>query len=96
MAYKDNMNSNDNYGETNRVPTDSNEQRVLQARQRTSGLGGVNSSQRSSETEMDYNYQIAMQQGEKSSFRAHKTALNADPYNPTRIDNAIQQKQSEF
>ena len=50
----------------------------------------------SSDSESTYNYQIAMQQGEKSSFRAHKTALNADPYNPTRIDNAINAKQSEF
>lgn len=46
----------------------------------------------SSEAEMNYNHQIAMQQGEKSSFRAHKTAMNADPYNPSRIENAIQQK----
>lgn len=45
----------------------------------------------SSETEANYNYQIAMQQLEKSSFRAHKTALNADPYNPGRLSNVPQQ-----
>lgn len=37
MAYKDSMNSNDNYGETNRVPPGSNEERVRQAKQRTDG-----------------------------------------------------------
>lgn len=37
MAYKDNMNSNDNYGETNRVPAGSNEEKVKAAAQRTSG-----------------------------------------------------------
>lgn len=50
----------------------------------------------SSESEMNYNYQIAMQQGEKSSFRAHKTAINNDPYNPNRISNSIQQKLSDI
>ncbi len=50
----------------------------------------------SSEVEANYNYQIAMQQGEKSSFRAHKVAMNADPYNPTRIENAVQQKLAEW
>lgn len=45
-----------------------------------------------SDAEASYNYQIAMQQGEKSSFRAHKTAMNADPFNPSRVDNARQQK----
>lgn len=48
-----------------------------------------------SDAEATYNYQIAMQQGEKSSFRAHKTAMNADPYNPNRIDNARQQTLSD-
>lgn len=37
MAYKDNMNSNDNYGETNRVPAGSNEEKIRQAAQRTTG-----------------------------------------------------------
>lgn len=91
MAYKDRMNSNDNYGETNRVPEDSNEARVKASAQRTTGPTG-SSPTRSSESEMNYNHQIAMQQGEKSAFRAHKTSSNTDPYNPNRIDNAKQQK----
>lgn len=37
MAYKDNMNSNDNYGETNRVPPGSNEEKVKNAAGRTTG-----------------------------------------------------------
>lgn len=37
MAYKDSMNSNDNYGETNRVPPGSNEEKVKMAAQRTTG-----------------------------------------------------------
>lgn len=90
MAYKDRMNSNDNYGETNRVLDDSNEARVKAAAQRTTGPTG-GSPTRSSESEMNYNHQIAMQQGEKSAFRAHKISMNADPYNPNRIDNAKQQ-----
>ncbi len=44
------------------------------------------------ESQMANNHSLAMAQGEKSSFRAHKVAMNADPFNPTRIDNAIQQK----
>ncbi len=48
-----------------------------------------------SNAEQAYNYQIAVQQGEKTSFRAHKTALNADPFNPSRVDNAMQQKLSD-
>ena len=86
------MNSKDNYGETNRVPEGSNEEKVKQSAQRTTGSPTGGSPQRSSEAEANYNQQIAMQQSEKTVFRAHKTALNADPYNPTRIDNAIQQK----
>lgn len=55
-----------------------------------------NRKQGSSESEAQYNYQIALLQGEKTAFRAHKTALNADPFNPNRVDNAVQQKLSEF
>ncbi len=55
-----------------------------------------NRKQGSSNSEMAYNYQIAEQQGQKTSFRAHKVAGNADPYNPARLDNAIQQKLSEW
>lgn len=41
MPYKDNMNSNDNYGEINKVPTGSNEEKLRNARQRTSGSDKV-------------------------------------------------------
>lgn len=56
-----------------------------------SDMDKANRTNGNSEAEMNYNYQIAMQQGEKTSFRAHKTALNADPFNPNRVDNARQQ-----
>lgn len=41
MAFKDSMNSNDNYGETNRVPSGSNEEKVQQVKQRTTGTNSV-------------------------------------------------------
>lgn len=34
---------------------------------------------------MANNHAIAMAQGEKTSFRAHKVALSADPFNPNRL-----------
>lgn len=46
-----------------------------------------------SDVEMAYNLALANQQREKTEFRAHKTALNTDQYNPARLSNAIQQKQ---
>lgn len=56
-----------------------------------SDIDRQNRIQGSSEAEINYNYQIALQQGEKTAFRAHKTALNADKYNPARLDNSVQQ-----
>lgn len=41
MAYKDNFNSKDNYGEINRVPEGSNEQKVKQSAQRTTGSQAI-------------------------------------------------------
>lgn len=46
----------------------------------------------SDESQMSYNQGIAEAQRDKTSFRAHKVAVNGDPYNPSRLDNAIQQK----
>lgn len=39
----------------------------------------------SSEEEMANNHAIAMAQGEKTAFRAHKVAMSADPFNPNRL-----------
>lgn len=36
-------------------------------------------------SQMDYNEQTAKAQRDKTSFRAQKTALSADKYNPNRI-----------
>jgi hypothetical protein len=38
---------------------------------------------------LDHNHTIALTQGEKNTFRAHKIALGADKYNPARLSNAI-------
>lgn len=44
---------------------------------------------------IEYNEKIAESQRSKTVFRAHRTALNADKYNPARLDNAIQQTLSD-
>lgn len=43
-------------------------------------------------SQMDFNNSVATSQRDKNIFRAHKVAMNADPYNPARLDNAVQQK----
>ena len=50
----------------------------------------------SDQSQTTYNQMVAEAQRNKSAFRAHKVALDADPYNPSRLDNAILGKQSEF
>lgn len=37
------------------------------------------------ESQMANNHELAMAQLEKNSFRAHKVALSADPFNPNRL-----------
>lgn len=43
----------------------------------------------SSEVEITFNHEMANAQRDKTVFRAHKVALDADPYNPARLSNAI-------
>ncbi len=47
------------------------------------------------ESQISNNHNIAMAQGEKTSFRAHQVALSADKYNPARLSNAVQQKMKD-
>jgi hypothetical protein len=44
------------------------------------------------DTSMTFNSKIADIQRDKTVFRAHNKALDADKFNPARLDNAIQQK----
>lgn len=46
----------------------------------------------SDESQAAFNENMANEQRNKNVFRAHKVSSNADPFNPSRLDNAIQQK----
>jgi hypothetical protein len=61
-----------------------------------SSIDTANRKAGSSQAEISHNHAVAHSQGEKSSFRAHKVALSADKFNPSRLDNAIQQKLAEW
>jgi hypothetical protein len=41
--------------------------------------------------EASFNQNVAEAQRDKTMFRAHKTALSADPFNPARLSNATPQ-----
>lgn len=60
-----------------------------------SSIDTANRKSGSSEAEITQNYETALQQGEKTAFRAYKVSLNNDQYNPARLANAIQQKLAE-
>lgn len=50
----------------------------------------------SDESQAAFNENVANAQRDKSVFRAHKVSLDADKFNPARLDNAIQQKLAEW